>query len=90
MGLEAILTGLSSAMGIYSGIKSMSTPSADAAKIAAPPSTVNTTAGGDALSAARMAKQKQALAAGFQSTISTSPTGDTTAATIGKKSLLGS
>lgn len=62
----------------------ISTPSVSAA-----PSVSSVTSGKDVVSAQSSAKKKAALLQGYQSTIKSGSSGDTTAATTGKKSLLG-
>ena len=58
-------------------------------KVSAPPSSVTTTSGTDALDAAKASKKSSAAASGYQSTILTGSTGDTCLATTSKKTLLG-
>jgi hypothetical protein len=53
------------------------------------PTAVDVTSGSDTLDAAKTAKRKTASAAGYQSTIATSASGDTSTATTNKKTLLG-
>jgi len=80
MGVAGILTALASS--------ALSKSSVSATKVAPAPTSVDTTSGTEALDAQKAAKKKALLAQGYQSTIATSPVGDTSTATT-KKSLLG-
>jgi hypothetical protein len=71
--------------GLFGQNQKASTPT-----VSAPPTTVDVTSGTDTLEAGKSAKQKAAAATGYQSTIKTSSSGDTSTATTNKKSLLGS
>ena len=62
---------------------------AKATEVSAAPSAVTTTSGTDALDAAKASKKISAAASGYQSTILTGSTGDTSLATTSKKTLLG-
>jgi hypothetical protein len=57
--------------------------------ITAPPTSVDVTSGTESLEAGKSAKQKAASATGYQSTVKTSSSGDTSTATTNKKALLG-
>lgn len=81
-----ILGALGGLLGLVSSRK-MSAPSAQ--PVSASPSAVDVTSGNDAIESAKAAKQKAAAAAGFQSTINTSSSGDQSTATTKKKTLLG-
>ena len=80
MGVAGVLTALAGA--------ALSKGSVNAPKVAPAPTSVDTTSGTEALDAQKAAKKKALLAQGYQSTIATSPVGDTSTATT-KKSLLG-
>ena len=81
MGVAGILTALASSALSKRGVVS-------APKVAPAPTSIDTTSGTEALDAQKAAKKKALLAQGYQSTIATSPVGDTSTATT-KKSLLG-
>jgi hypothetical protein len=59
------------------------------ASVTPPPTSVDVTSGSDAIDSAKDAKRKAAAASGYQSTIGTSSSGDTSTATTNKKTLLG-
>ena len=83
MGVAGILTALAS-----SALSKRGVVSAPKVAPAPAPTSIDTTSGTEALDAQKAAKKKALLAQGYQSTIATSPVGDTSTATT-KKSLLG-
>ena len=80
--VSALVGGLASKKG--SDSVTVSTPAVSAA-----PSVSSVTSGKDVVSAQSSARKKAALLQGYQSTIKSGSSGDTSAATTGKKSLLG-